>query len=520
MVLYRKYRPQKFSELIGQEAIAQTLLGQLEAGKVGHAYLFCGPKGTGKTSTARILAKAVNCAVYGSRSTVHGKSVNRERITVNKLGEPCNKCDSCTSVIDGSHLDLIEMDAASNRNIDDVRDIREKIKLAPVSGRFKVYIIDEVHMLTKEAFNALLKTLEEPPAHAIFVLCTTEVSKLPATILSRVQRFNFTRASDADIEKAVLAVAKKEGITIGRGAALAITRASDGSFRDAISILDQLGSGKNKIEEADIAAVATSSNWNQIFGFCENIISGKFKTAILTLEGLWQAKADVAYFGNMAVLFFEKLLLAKMGMNASELEVEDGQYREMETLCEMVTQKDLQNLIKLFMVAEAEMKNYPLAHIPFILAVSKYSLEKFGENLPEVVSEVPRRVNEEIKVSKKVAASKDDFKVDANWGDFVSKVRAANSHVAAILRSTKPVSLVDDILTLGVYFRFHKEKLEEVKISRMLEDVFSQMTDTPVRFRFVLEKREKKSPAAVRDSDLVEAGGSELEIMAQEIFSK
>src|SRR3990172_10193106 len=235
-VFYLKYRPQKFSDIVGQEHTVKTLLSQLEAGKIGHGYLFAGPRGTGKTSTARIFAKAVNCQKY----------------TKPKFGEPCNKCKSCMAVFTGSHLDLIEIDAASNRLIEDVRDLREKIKLSPVSSRFKVYIIDEAHMLTREAFNALLKTLEEPPKHAIFILATTEPSKLPSTIISRVQRFNFQRAKDEELAMALRKIIKEEGIKIDDEAIFAIAKAADGSFRDAVSFLDQLSASSQKVNKVEI----------------------------------------------------------------------------------------------------------------------------------------------------------------------------------------------------------------------------------------------------------------------------
>ncbi len=220
--LYRKYRPQVFSEVIGQDHVVLTLQRAIVANRVGHAYLFCGPRGVGKTTVARILAKAVNC--------------------VGKGDKPCGKCQNCLAITEGSFVDLIEIDAASNRGIDEIRELRDKIKFSPSIGRKKVYIIDEVHMLTKEAFNALLKTLEEPPAHSIFVFATTEINKVPETVISRCQRFDFRLGDEKMLEDTVRGLAKKEKLKISDEIVKAISKSSGGSYRDATSLLDQLSS--------------------------------------------------------------------------------------------------------------------------------------------------------------------------------------------------------------------------------------------------------------------------------------
>ena len=221
--LYRRWRPQTFAEIIGQEHVTHTLLNALRAGRIAHAYLFSGPRGTGKTTTARVLAKAVNCLDP-------------------QEGEPCNQCAICRSLNEGRSLDLIEIDAASNRGIDEIRELRERIAFAPSECRYKVYVIDEVHMLTKEAFNALLKTLEEPPPHAIFVLATTEPHRIPPTVLSRCQRFDFRRVSLQHLKQKLELICAKEGIRAEPAALEAIARYALGSFRDAESLLDQLAS--------------------------------------------------------------------------------------------------------------------------------------------------------------------------------------------------------------------------------------------------------------------------------------
>ena len=220
IALYRQWRPQDFEQLVGQEHISTTLKNAIAANRIAHAYLFSGPRGTGKTSTAKIMAKAINCL---QGPTVH----------------PCNTCDSCKRIIDGSSMDVLEIDAASNRGIDEIRELREKVKFTPVDGRYKVYIIDEVHMLTTEAFNALLKTLEEPPAHAIFILATTEPHKIPATILSRCQRYDFRRIDSEAISGRLLKVLQEMSIEAEPEAVAVIARAAEGGLRDALSILDQ-----------------------------------------------------------------------------------------------------------------------------------------------------------------------------------------------------------------------------------------------------------------------------------------
>jgi DNA polymerase III subunit gamma/tau len=227
--LYRKWRPQKWQDVIGQDHIIQTLRNAVTAGRVAHAYLFAGPRGTGKTTTARLLAKAVNC--------LH-----------DELGvRPCDTCDHCLAVNQGRFLDLIEIDAASNTSVEDVRDLREKINFSPNQGRYKVYIIDEVHMLSTAAFNALLKTLEEPPPHAIFVLATTEIHKIPATVLSRCQRHEFRRIPLKEMVEYLEKMAGEEGLQVDRDAVMLVARQSTGCLRDAISLLDQLSSGGEAI---------------------------------------------------------------------------------------------------------------------------------------------------------------------------------------------------------------------------------------------------------------------------------
>src|SRR6266536_456673 len=235
--LYRKWRSQTFSDMVGQEPVIRTLKNALRDGKLAHAYLFTGPRGTGKTSIARLLAKTINCPDA-------------------KNGEPCNLCEQCREITAGNSFNVIEIDAASNRGIDSIRDLREKVMMPPATGKYKVYILDEAHMLTTEAFNALLKTLEEPPPHAVFVMATTDVHKMLPTVLSRCQRFDFKRFSTRQIVDRLRFVAKQEQVTLEAGAAELIARAAAGGMRDALSLLDQaIAYSGNEISLAQVQAM-------------------------------------------------------------------------------------------------------------------------------------------------------------------------------------------------------------------------------------------------------------------------
>ncbi|MGB9792817.1 MAG: DNA polymerase III subunit gamma/tau [Thermacetogeniaceae bacterium] len=272
--LYREWRPQSFREVVGQEHVCRTLRNAVVQGRLAHAYLFCGPRGTGKTSTARILAKAANCPNCTD-------------------GEPCNECDSCRSITAGTALDVLEMDAASHRGIEEIRELKQKVGFAPSSAKYKFYIIDEVHMLTGEAFNALLKTLEEPPRHTIFVLATTEAHKVPATILSRCQRFDFRRLSREQIAGHLKRVASEEGWDVEPEALRLIARLSGGALRDALGLLDQAVSyGGGRVRAADVEALAGIPKREALESLIEAVRQGKTSSALEQLEELFARGYD------------------------------------------------------------------------------------------------------------------------------------------------------------------------------------------------------------------------------------
>lgn len=304
VALYRKWRPQGFDSLVGQEAVRTALTNALETGRIAHAYLFAGPRGTGKTSTAKILAKAVNCE--------HGPTPN-----------PCNKCQNCVRINDGTSMDVFEIDAASNRGIDEIRDLREKVAFAPVNGRYKVYIIDEVHMLTTEAFNALLKTLEEPPPHVIFILATTEPHKIPATIHSRCQRFDFKRVTDSDIVKRLREVADGSGIAADDDALQLIAVQADGGMRDALSLLDQCGVMAERVSAETVRSMLGIVGREALRELVKAVGEGNVQKSLELLEALLAGGKDVKQIITELAEYLRAVLLYKASPEYREIYLTD-----------------------------------------------------------------------------------------------------------------------------------------------------------------------------------------------------
>ena len=385
--LYRTYRPQTFDEVAGQKHIIRTLRNALANNKIAHAYLFCGPRGTGKTTMAKLLAKALNCE--------------------EGFGHQCNKCSNCLEIIEGSHPDVIEIDAASNNGVEQVRDLIDKVNYLPIKGKYKVYIIDEVHMMTDNAFNALLKTLEEPPAHVIFILATTEPHEIIPTILSRCQRYDFTKVADADIEERMITVLQKEGVQYDKAAVKAIISLADGGMRDALTILDQiLAYSNNSLRVEDVYSIFGLISNKEKIGLIQDINAGDISATLEKVKNFSEGGIDIARLTQDILEILKDVLIYKKTKQTDELTTlnqSDAQLLadsiEIRKLHEMIGTflklqldfKTASNVKTLFEVALLKLLTYEDATAPVVKkqVVVEKKVEPKPEVKPEPVVEAP-----------------------------------------------------------------------------------------------------------------------------------
>jgi len=526
-VFYRKWRPQTLSEVVGQDPVTQTLRHAVESAKTAHAYLFCGPRGTGKTSTARILAKAVNCPDGAG-------------------GEPCNACDTCRSIAEGRALDVIEIDAASNRGIDEIRSLREKANYAPSLARYKVYIIDEVHMLTEAACNALLKTLEEPPPHVIFVLATTEAHKVLPTIVSRCQRFNFHRLRQPDIVNKLKLICKKEKIRIEAPSLDLIARAATGSLRDAENILQQMIAYYGNRIELDQIQAELGTGWDSRVRELARCVVGRDVAAGLRIvNDLNIDGVDLRQFNLGLVEYLRGLLLIRSGCGEA-LDITGEDLAEMNNLATNAPMDYLLKAVKSFSSIDFRTNSYSALSLEMALLDCALSSRPAREQptttiTPEVadtpeMNEVPDGTGADIAAAEDpVSVGTDDGGnvpagvgssdipgkdvprdidyVRSHWREFIRSLRGEGSsgNLDAFLRSAcDPLDLVDDTLVLGFRYPFHKEKIEDGKYRHLVEKKLKEVFGQSYKVRCVLVDSKTEAPSQSRTENPVVKAALEM----------
>ncbi|MBE0479519.1 MAG: DNA polymerase III subunit gamma/tau [Dehalococcoidia bacterium] len=495
-VFYRKWRPRSLGDVVGQEPVVRTLLNALITGRIAHAYLFCGPRGTGKTSTGRILAKAVNCLD------------NRE-------GEPCNSCNICQAVNEGRALDLVEIDGASNRGIEEIRDLKEKINFAPNTARYKVYIIDEVHMLTEPAFNALLKTLEEPPPHAIFILATTESHKIPLTIASRCQRFDFRRLSQSAITSKLRDICEKEGIRADAQALVLIARMATGSLRDAENLLEQLvlHYGLDVTVDHATEELGLTSD-HRVRELAHHIASKDIAAGLALISAVSTDGIDLRQFNHALVEYLRNLLMVRAGaQDAGDFAAEAS--AEINELAGNLSLAGLAKAIRLF--AQIDFRADPHSTLLMELALVDCALNmemagtetKKPPTRPRTVSVEPEPVCEPACAVSKTAEAPDIQappqsqpaqvvreiqRIREQWSGFVDACRGIGSSgkLDALLRGAcEPLSLEGDTLVLGFYWEFQRGKVESPEYRSLMEKKLQDVFGVPYHVRCVLAPKNK-----------------------------
>lgn len=516
---YRKWRPQGWNEVIGQEHVVRTLRNAVGQGNIAHAYLFSGPRGTGKTTTARIIAKAANC------------------LAEDQAARPCNECANCAAVNEGRFLDLIEIDAASNTSVDDVRNLREKINFSPSVGRFKIYIIDEVHMLSNAAFNALLKTLEEPPAHAIFVLATTEVHKIPATVLSRCQRHEFRRIPLNFIQALLKEIAEKEGIHVDPAALTAIARQATGSMRDAVSLLDQLAStGSDVSLELTQQVLGTAASLS-VFELIDALLKEDTGGCISIINRALDSGSDSRQYARQVVDSLRAVLMVKMG-NAEQVEATTEESEKLKEFAKRFSLQKLLGAIRAFDHAAQhtsvgwqpglqlelaaartiepeeekmgrELETKPASIAPAKPAMShnppvkrpqeQNAVRQDQKQVKEPVKEKPAQSNQEStekKESAKTPKPASGNGIDAiisQWKEIRAAAKEISPETAALLNSCRSTDMKNGRLVLGFSSAVLRDKMETGQNLDHARQAIKQVTSADVQIDCRVAGREESA---------------------------
>ncbi len=539
LALYRKYRPQAWDEVLGQEHIIQTLRNSIAADRISHAYLFAGPRGTGKTTVARLLAKAVNC------------------LAENLAERPCNRCAHCLAVGENRFLDLIEIDAASNTGVDDVRDLRDKINFTPTQGRYKIYIVDEVHMLSTPAFNALLKTLEEPPPHAIFVLATTDIQKIPATVISRCQRHEFRRVSVKEITTNLGRILKAEGIIADEDALQLIARQATGSIRDAQSLLDQLASTGQKITIALVQNVLGTATGQTVLELVDALRDGNPAGGVESIHRALDSGADPRALARQAVDYLRGVMLIQMG-NESQVEAAAEVKSQMRAHAQAFSKEAILRMTKAFNAAATDLRAgwQPSLSLELALAdvtgnpgtdenpgrlkeqavagprgqgitksANQQSRSAEGQTRKQssgrsaigsgAIAEEPRvnydstEMREENKPGKETAngtpAVIQAGEIIQVWKQMTASIHKTQPNLAALLNSVKLVDVQGDTLVLGFAGQVLVEKMEKPDYVETTCQALKDILAVQLKLRCVLTNAKGKLPPNISQDGMVAA---------------
>ncbi|MGL4912133.1 MAG: DNA polymerase III subunit gamma/tau [Romboutsia sp.] len=512
--LYRAYRPQNFEDVVGQNHITRTLKNQIENDNIGHAYLFCGTRGTGKTSTAKIFARAVNCP----------QSINQE---------PCNECDVCKDILNDNMMDVVEIDAASNNSVDDIRELRESVKYSPTNARYKVYIIDEVHMLSQGAFNALLKTLEEPPSYVIFILATTESHKIPATILSRCQRFDFKRVTVFDMTERMKRICKEEYIEVEDKALNLIARNAQGALRDALSILDQcISFGDNKIEYKDVVELLGTVNIEQLFEMAQFIINQDTKQSLQALNEFVIWGKDIRNLVNDLIDHFRNLMVCKVSTDLDEIiSLPEETINQLKLQSENI---DINDLIRILNILSTTQDTIRSSSNPRVLAEvtmmkiaqpmfdeSKEALIKRIENLEKTIESGNIKVNTAVIENNKeeviTEAQPEEIIYESVKSEDVKLIEASWIKIRQAIKEDKqnkqmPVYfLLGDVSSFNVYenqlyiiygdgFAFAKKRLNEPNTIAYIEKIIRETVNRSFNIKVILESEVKNISLEIKDT--------------------